>query len=500
MRDKDIWIQHFALSYYQTFASHYISYLEQGDGIINNLLSFDQIREYGINHSIKYLVEDIDAIEKHRAANEPGFIWDIACSTPHRFAVGYKQRILVIIDEFQYFSNHIFFDSNCTNMDKSMPGSYHHLVESKYAPMLVSGSYVSWIIKIMQEYLEACRLDKFYISPYLTKDDGLRAVYKYAGHYHQPITNQTAEQINTLCMSDPFFINCVIKNCKDNALLTSNGVIETVHHELTGRHSRMSGTWEEYINKTVDRINDRYAKDILLHMCKHNDRTWTPQELKNDLEIDLTTKEIHKRLELLVDADLIESTWSDIRYKGLTDGTLFLVLRRRFEEEIKNHAPDFKTDFQQQIDALEREKQSLKGRLNHLIGKFAEYQLATDMRTRKKFPLSIYFSGVKETKTLNIIDVSMRIKYQREDGKEMEIDIKAASDCKRVVLIEVKKWTSKVGVQVIRDFLEKVEVYARSHKDKKIIPAFLSVGGFSVHAKKLCRQKHVGMAETIDYL
>ena len=81
----------------------------------------------------------------------------------------------------------------------------------------------------------------------------------------------------------------------------------------------------------------------------------------------------------------------------------------------------------------------------------------------------------------------------------MEIDITVESDCKRLILIEVKKWNKKVGVQVIRDFLEKVNVYARSHKDKKVIPAFFSVGGFSVHAKKLCQQKDVGMAETFEW-
>ncbi|KPA14549.1 Restriction endonuclease, type IV-like, Mrr domain protein, partial [Candidatus Magnetomorum sp. HK-1] len=167
---------------------------------------------------------------------------------------------------------------------------------------------------------------------------------------------------------------------------------------------------------------------------------------------------------------------------------------------IKHHSPDFKTDFQEQIEKLTHEKSSLKGRLNNLIGKFAEYQLATDMRTRKKFPLSVYFSGVKDKKTLNIINVSIRIKFQRSDGKEMEIDIKAESDEKRVVLIEVKKWKQKVGVQVIRDFCEKIDIYSKLNKDKKILPAFLSVGGFSVHAKKMCKEKHIGMAETIAYL
>jgi len=500
MNDKNIWIQQFAINYYQTFASHYISFFERNGQMVTSLLTFDEIRQYGVEHSVDLLVKDIDLLKQYEASDKSGAMWELACSAPHRFASIYNQRILVIIDEFQYFSKHICVDYSLEKPDESMPGSYHNLVESKVAPMLVSGSYVSWILKIMEEYLEAGRLDKFFMSPYLTKDEGLRAVYKYAEHYHKPITNQTAEQINALCMSDPFFIYCVIKNCKKNALLTSDGVINTVNNELTGRHSRMSGTWAEYINKTVKKINDIHAKDILLHMCKHNNRTWTPKEIKQELKMDLSPKDIHIRLEHMLDADLIEDGGSDIDYKGLTDGTLYLVLRHRFEKEIKNHQPDFKLDFQKQIDSLTHEKQSLKGRLNNLIGKFAEYQLATDMRTRKSFPLSFYFSGTKDTKKLNIIDVSMRITFQRADGKNMEIDIKAESDCKRVVLVEVKKWKTKVGVQVIRDFWAKIEVYASLNKDKKILPAFLSVGGFSVQAKKLCKEKHIGIAETIDYL
>jgi len=500
MKDKDIWIQQFALEYYQTFATHYISFFERDPDIVNDLLSFDEIKKYAVSKKIKVLIKDLTILEKHTADGQSGSIWEIACSAPHRFASVYNQRILVIIDEFQYLSNHIFIDSKLERYDKSMPGSFHWLVESKIAPMLVSGSYVSWIIKIMEEYLEAGRLDKFFISPYLTKEDGLQAVYKYADFYNKPITNQTAEQINELCMADPFFIYCTVKNCKKNALITSEGVIDTVHNELTGRHSRMSGTWAEYINKTVAKINDIYAKDILLHLCKHNDRTWTPEELKNKLGIDLSTKEIHLRLEHMLDADLIEDGGSDIRYQGLTDGTLYLVLRHRFEEEIKNHSPDFKSDFQKHIEDLTNKKLSLKGRLSSLMGKFAEFQLATDMRTRKKFPLSVYFKNVKDKKSLNIIDVSMRIKFQRPDGKEMEIDIKAESNCKRVVLIEVKKWNKKVGVQVIKDFLEKIEVYSKLNNDKKILPAFLSVGGFSSHAKKLCKQRNIGIAETIEYL
>lgn len=497
MNDSKIWIQEFALIYFQTFASHYISYFERNTAMVKDLLSFDQIRQYGSEKSIHLLVKDVDLLVTHKANNEYQPIWHIASTAPDRYASIYDQRILVIIDEFQYTNKYVYMDQGYEKVHNTLPGSYHRIVESKLAPMLVSGSYVSWMLNLMEEFLEAGRLDQFYISPYLTNEAGLQAVYNYSEHLNKPITNETADQINTLCFSDPFFIYCVIKNSKKNTLLTKKGVINTVHNELTGRHSRMSKTWAEYINKTVAKINDKYAKDILLHLCKHNEETWTPEKLKNTLDIDLPTKSIHERLEQMLEADLIEDGGSDIRYKGLSDGTLYLVLRHRFEEEIQNHAPNFKTDFQKKIDRLKNEKQSLQGKLNQLVGKFAEYQLATDMRTRKKFSLSVYFTGIKDRKKLNIMNVSLHVKFQRSDGKEMEIDIKAESDCKTVVLIEVKKWKTKVGVQIIRDFIEKIDVYARLNKDKKVIPAFLSMGGFSVRAKKLCQEKKIGIAETI---
>jgi hypothetical protein len=496
MRDIQIWVQQFAINYYRTFASHCISFFERDASMVTKLLTLKKIRSYGIEKDIPFFVDDVDEINECLNAKTPGEIWDIASSAPHRFAVLTENRVLVIIDEFQYFSSHIYFDEGCKNHHESMPGSYHALVESKFAPMLVSGSYVSWMLSLMEEYLEAGRLDQFYISPYLKPDEGLQAVYKYAEHFHKPITNRTAEQINTLCMSDPFFIYYVIRNSRKNALETKDGVIDAVYSELTGKHSRMAKVWAEYINKTVDKINDKYAKDILLHLCKNNDQTWTPEKLKKTLNIEaLTTKEIHQRLEKMLEADLIEDGGSDIRYKGLSDGTLYLVLRHRFEEEINSHQPDFKSDFQEQIDALEREKRSLRGRLNHLVGKFAEYQLATDMRTRKKFSLSIYFSGVNDTKTLNIIDVTLHYKFQRKDGKEMEIDIKAESSCKRIVLIEVKKWKNKAGVQAIRDFIEKIDVYSSLKKKFKIIPAFVSAGGFTSKAKKLCIENNIGISD-----
>jgi len=498
--DKKIWFPDFVKEYYQKFASQYISFLERDEIIAHEPLPLELIKEYGQKNKIDLFVGDIDSLLYNEEKGSFDLMWRTACAAPQRFAAIYGKPVLVILDEFQYSSNTVFYNKSDQVPDDSMPGSYHNLVESKIAPMLVTGSYVSWMVDIMTKHLEAGRLTPYYIEPYLSKEEGLQAVYKYAEVFDENITNKTAEQINELCMSDPFFISRVFKsNCDNKNLAIRQGVIDTVHYEIANKRSMMSKTWKEYIDKTIKKINDANAKNILLLLSKYNDREWTPMQIRDELQLKLSTKEIHRKLEQLVEADLIEEGSTDIRYEGLKDGTLYLVITERFKDEIKTFTPDLLTNFNEKLSNLEKQNKSLKARLNNLVGKFAEYQLATDFRTRKRFSLSIYFEGVKDKTRLNIIDVSMRVKIQRKDGKEMEFDIVATSDCKREVIVEVKKWEKKVGVQVVRDFIDKFDVYSKMFSKKKVLPAFLSVGGFTAPALKLLKSKKIGTATQIEY-
>jgi len=157
-----------------------------------------------------------------------------------------------------------------------MPGSFHSVVESKVAPMLVTGSYVGWLTKacpeerrISSKYLQGGRLSRWRMTPYLTEEEGLQSVYKYSQVYEEPITNETAPIINRLCMSDPFFISCVIlSNYSEKDLTTESGVMDTVNYEITSRDSRMSTTWAEYIEETLAEVNNIHGKNILLHLSK----------------------------------------------------------------------------------------------------------------------------------------------------------------------------------------------------------------------------------------
>ena len=495
------WFPEFSIDYYCAFVSQYISFLERDPAPIVKPFTLAQIREYGVRNNFDMLVDDVDSIEDDRDKRYYSLMWKTAYTAPERFAYIYHRRVLVIIDEFQNITQYIYRDEACEKApDKTLAGSFHDVVESKIAPMLVTGSYVGWLIEVISKYLQAGRLKRTFMNPYLTPEEGLQAVYKYAEYTNVSITNETAEQINTLCMSDPFFISCVIQSdYKDKNLTAAQGVVNTVDYEITDPSSEMSMNWDEYIDQTTDRINERYAKNMLLHLSKYAGRDWTPAELKDELQLNISEKDIRKKLEIMVKADVIAKGRADIDFRGLQDGTIYLILRNRFEKEISGFAPGFQNDFNAELEKLKKQRDSLQGRLNNLVGKFAEFQLFTDFRTRQRFPLSVYFDGVKDNTRLNITEVRMREKFQRADGKEMEIDVRADSACGRTVLVEVKKTESKSGISLTREFREKTDAFMKRHPRKKVLPAFLSVGGFTGPAMRFCQEHSIGTAERIHY-
>ena len=501
--ENKMWYPDLAIDYYCAFASQYISFITRNQELVIDHLSLEEIRDFGISKSISTLVKDVDFLIKNKeVGGSHGLMWKTACTAPHRFAAVLDTKFLVILDEFQNITKYIYRDEKCKeDPDETLAGSYHSLAESKIAPMLVTGSYAGWLLKVISQYLEAGRLSQIRFSPYLSEDEGLQAVYQYAEFYDEPITNDTAMQINELCMADPFFISCVImSNYEEKDLTTSKGVADTVDYEISVDTAEMYLTWGEYIHHTVNEVNDKNAKNILLFLSQNNEEYFTPKDLKEKLGLDLEVNEIHKQLIILKEADLITRAVSNIDFKGLEDGTLNLILRKSFEKEIKEFAPDLKQEFVDRIAKLTHTNKQLQGKINSLTGKMAEHMLATAFRSKKRFSLSKFFQNVKDNTTLNIQKVKERVHIQREDGKNMELDIVAQSSCGRMVLVEVKKTKTKIGLNQIEDFQEKVDVYKTHFPDAIVLAAYLSLGGFTDEAGDFCLEYGIGVAERIEEL
>ena len=103
------------------------------------------------------------------------------------------------------------------------------------------------------------------------------------------------------------------------------------------------------------------------------------------------------------------------------------------------------------------------------------------------------------TNIVNIKDVKTRYFIQRPDGKNLEIDVVAESTDEAVLLIEVKKRKEKIGIKDIETFQEKIEIYKDLNPEKIVFTGFLSLGGFTDEALKICKQNTIGWAEEFSY-
>nr|MDJ0840582.1 hypothetical protein [Acidobacteriota bacterium] len=331
--ERKIWYPELAVRYFRIFASQFISFQERNPGPVRQMLTMKAIAEYGRKHKLDTFIQITGEMDELFAKGMYDSMWDLAVHAPQWVADTLDKRFVVMIDEFQNLSHFVYRDQDCQKaLDQSIPGSYHELSESKIAPMLATGSAVGWLIETVDTYLEAGRLSKRWMSPYLTDEEGLEAVYRYAEAYNEPITNETALILNKLCFSDPFFIVCVVRsNCPEKDLATPEGVARVVDYETGNHAAELSQEWETWLNRSLDRINERHAKKILLYMTRLADEEVSPKILKQKLNLEITEEEIHRKLEMLRKAELIRPAGREHYYFALKDGTFYLLLKQRFK-------------------------------------------------------------------------------------------------------------------------------------------------------------------------
>jgi len=257
-----------------------------------------------------------------------------------------------------------FRDKDCKAPARRLPGAYHGLVESKVAPMLVSGSYVGWMVKMMREIFVGGRLKRTPISPKLTVDEGLEAVYRYAKFNKVEVTDESAIVINRLTQSDPFYIASLLRSdWEQRDFSTVDGVIKTLNYEIKNREGELFGTWSEYILSTIKAVNDKHAKKILLFLSKERHKECTRDRISEYIDHQLSESALEEKLRTLEYGDLITQGTNNFRYCSIQDDILDMIFRDLYQEEIDNVKPNIAGELKAKVASLEKEKKSLQGAL-----------------------------------------------------------------------------------------------------------------------------------------
>ncbi|MCP4380737.1 MAG: hypothetical protein GY798_04835, partial [Hyphomicrobiales bacterium] len=346
----------FGLEFYRAFLSQYIGFRRREPKMVNKILPLRELKDLAKDD--QDLSREIQGMEDIMATM-PESVWSHAQSAPHRFATEYDIRIVQILDEFQYM-NRFIYDDRRPDTRVDLCHSYMGLAESKYAPLIVTGSYIGWLTTILNHMTARFR-DRQLLS--LTNKEALEAVYNYARISGRPVTETTAAYITEIAYNDPFYISQIVQTDQpDPDLTTEEGVRAALQFETTFGKGFVAKIWMEYIAEGIHRLNDTNGKKIVLYLAKHGDEECTRDQIHEDLDLKISEQDLADRLYTLKQADLIAGGSSAYRFKGLGDPIFAAVFRKHYAEEIEKMPPHkIKDEFEQEMKTAKRRAAWYKG-------------------------------------------------------------------------------------------------------------------------------------------
>ena len=110
--------------------------------------------------------------------------------------------------------------------------------------------------------------------------------------------------------------------------------------------------------------------------------------------------------------------------------------------------------------------------------------------------LADYFTDVADTRPLTIVSVMERVSHRLLNGDGEEIDIIAKADDACVVMVEVRDRKDKTGMKPVMGLQTNALDYAEQYS-VTVLPAFLSLSGFTEEAAEFCRANGIGMAQEV---
>jgi hypothetical protein len=353
--EDEQWLLDFANDYYRTFMSQYLSFKTRTVlDIDNKPWSFAELEKMASDAGEKNALQQMGFFQDDLEAERVGQAFRLALGTPSILAGREKVFFLVMIDEIQFMTKGIFYDKERKVPARRLPGAYHGLVESKVVPMLVSGSYIGWMMQMMHDMFKGGRLKQTPISPKLAEEEGMEAIYRYAQHNNKTVSDEAAVAINLLTQSDPFYIASLFRSDWEYQDFNSvDGATKTLAYEVKNTKGELFGTWSEYIYSTIKEVNDQYAKKIMLFLSKDRYQEYTRIDISKHLGGKLDDNALEKRLRALEYGDLItRPELSHFRYCGIADDILDLIFRSLYQEEIEHNKPNIESELEAKLKAL----------------------------------------------------------------------------------------------------------------------------------------------------
>jgi len=508
VKEIKMWMGDFCKDFFLTFIYQYIAFKTRKVEYLDPMggFAFEKVVEIVKKEGFVYLVDLIRGVEYEYTNKHVDTLWTMVRDAPRRLAARQHEFIIQMIDEFQFLNAMIYRDKDIKILVDDMAAGYLGTAESKIAPLMVSGSWVGWLMKDLNNMLPSRFRYKFLKT--MPENEAIELAYKYSRFFKVPVTEETAFLLIKLTEGSPFYISAVIRsNYPDKNLTTLDGLSRTLEFETLNDEGLIKSTWMEYISSAFPQINDRNAKRIVLHLSKHKDREWTRQELLDKLKLDMSDAELEKKLKALVKADIINQGKTNFDYSGVGDNIFDKVFRGVYEKEIREFdVRIIKKEYSKELEKLKKQYSSLLGKYNYQKGYFAEYLLIEQLRLYAREKNELLKSITRYLPTdFNFSNYSRVWRYDSspEHSRSFNVDIyaRAVEAADYSIIGEVKsRDIRKFSKEEVVTFERKLAAVKTEEKIERAVGFIFSRSGFTVNAEEYCKERGIACSEDVRWL
>ncbi|MCP4152743.1 MAG: hypothetical protein GY757_33730 [bacterium] len=505
IKEKDMWVGDFCVDFILTFINQYIAFKTRKPHYLRSLgnVNLEKVKQTAINEGFDFLVDLIEVVDSYYRDESVDLLWETVRIAPHRVAAGGKGFVVQLIDEFQFLNARIYRDKEMKLLQRDTAGGYLSTAESKVAPLLVSGG---WLMNLLQ-MMPPARFKYKYLNN-MPPDEAAEMVFKYSRFFDVPVTGETAYLIAGLSEGSPFYTGSIMRSeCEEKDLTTIDGLTRTMEFETLDNRGVIKGTWMEYVKTAFSRVNDRYAKRIVLHLCRNKGRELTRKELTDDLKLNIPDRELELKMEALIKADIIEEGMSNFRYRAVDDNIFDKVFRGVYQDEIEHFdAGEIESEYRNSFEELKKKYRRLLGKYHSQKGHFAEYLILDHLkyRARKK---NDYFK--KMTRYLpGDFNFCEYMRVWRYDGspeyaREFNTDIfaRSANPGDYSIIGEVKsRETKKFSKDEVHAFERKFTAVKKMENIERGVGFIFSLCGFTEEAETYCQKNGIACSDDEKWL
>jgi hypothetical protein len=462
--------------FYNALLSQYAAFMTGDISLMRSIQPYDTLKD--VFREDDDIRRDIELMELFLSEKNSDKAWEHASWAGNRISIVKNVRIIHKVDSGLKFQS-----GQC--------GTYHHVGASKISPVIVTGSYITWLLKIVGRMTG--RYEYIFLKN-LPREEAIEAVYNLSAFYGVPVTEESAAYLATVSEGDVFYLyrffntdyeqkNLCDIECIDNIILHETSTVD-------GEPGKIAGMWLEYLNDAVDKINDKNGKRIILYLAKYGGEERTRKEILDDLQLDMTESELEKRLDAFIKADILSYGQSRYDYKGLGDKFFEMVFRGMYQKEIDSiNTDELRQDFKAELA-------SSRAQSNFYKGAMTEYMVISKLAfaVMDKTPLKeLLFHYIEGYELSNFCSKVGKARFYKNQLQATEVDIYMQSKKAKGndFIIEVKNWAKPVRKAEVEKFIA-LKAELRPHIKPNT--------GFIFYSQKPLSQTLVGLLKANDIM